>query len=135
MVVDWSEAAVSYRFSRCEFDTDSRQLFRDGKPVPLTPKAYQLLELLLSECPKAVSKGQIFERLWPDTFVSEANLASLIFEVRTAIGDEARSAKLVRTVRGFGYAFSGEVEIPVGAVSAPDVCCRRLSSAPLPVTN
>jgi hypothetical protein len=101
---------------------------RAGSPLSLTPKAYQLLELLLAERPNAVSKGQIFERLWPDTFVSEANLASLIFEVRAAIGDHARAPKYVRTVRGFGYAFCGDVEADdaLPAEPAKEVCCRLI---------
>jgi len=117
---------MSHRFGRCAFDTGTRQLLRDGVPVSLTPKAYQLLELLLTERPNAVSKGQIFERLWPDTFVSEANLASLVFEVRTAIADQARAPKYVRTVRGFGYAFCGEVETDDAPPAEPaeEVCCR-----------
>jgi hypothetical protein len=66
--------------------------------------------------------------LWPDTFVSEANLASLIFEVRAATGDHARAPKYVRTVRGFGYAFCGEVEVNGASPAEPaeEVCCRLI---------
>jgi len=119
---------VRSSFGDCEFDTGTRQLLRDGVPVSLTPKAYQLLELLLTERPKAVSKGQVFERLWPETFVSEANLASLIFEVRAAIGDHARAPKYVRTVRGFGYAFCGEVEGDDAPPAEPaeEICFRLI---------
>jgi hypothetical protein len=84
------------------------------------------MELLLAERPRAVSKGQIFERLWPNTFVSETNLASLVCEIRSAIGEDARSATLVRTVRGFGYAFGGEVTDSGGAPAeaSPELCYR-----------
>jgi len=88
-------------------DSDTRELLVGGRPVPLQPKAFQLLELLLQARPKAVSKGQIHERLWPGTFVSDSTLTSLVTDIRTAIRDEARKGRLVRTVHRFGYAFSG----------------------------
>ena len=100
---------MSLRFGECVFDADSRQLHRAGKPVALTPKAFQLLELLLARRPKAVSKAEMYERLWPATFVAEVNLSRLIFEIRAALNDDARRPRYLRTVRGYGYAFSGEV--------------------------
>ena len=105
-------------FGDCTFDSDTRELFRGGKPVHLSPKAFRLLELLLEERPRALSKQQLQEKLWPRTFVSEANLAGLATEARRAIGDSAKGSKLLRTVYGFGYAFSGEVteEHPAAAV-------------------
>ena len=106
MVAGW--AIVSVRFGDCVLATDRRELLRAGQPVPLTGKAYQLLELLLEKRPRAVAKTEIHERLWPATFVSEVNLATLVFEIRRAIGDVARRPRYVRTVRGFGYAFCGE---------------------------
>jgi DNA-binding winged helix-turn-helix (wHTH) protein len=95
------------RFADCTFDSETRELLRADRPVHLSPKAFRLLELLLENRPKALSKADLQERLWPDTFVSEANLASLAAEVRQAIGEKSRSAHLLRTVYGFGYAFSG----------------------------
>jgi DNA-binding winged helix-turn-helix (wHTH) protein len=105
-------------FGDCTFDSDTRELFRGGKPVHLSPKAFRLLELLLEERPRALSKAQLQEKLWPRTFVSEANLAGLAAEARRAIGDSAKGSKLLRTVYGFGYAFSGEAteEHPAAAV-------------------
>ena len=96
-------------FADCTFDSETRELLRGGAPVHLSPKAFRLLELLLEERPRAFSKQELQEKLWPKTFVSEANLAGLAAEARRAIGDPARGSKLLRTVYGFGYAFSGEV--------------------------
>lgn len=115
---------MSVRFGDCVFATGTRELLRSGQPVPLTGKAYQLLELLLEKRPKAVSKAEIHERLWPSTFVSEVNLATLVFEIRKAIGDGARRPRYVRTVRGFGYAFCGEVSAPESAAPSEAVVCR-----------
>ncbi len=102
-------------FGDCTFDSDTRELLRGGAPVHLSPKAFRLLELLLENRPRALSKEELQEKLWPKTFVSEANLAGLAAEARRAIGDPARGSRLLRTVYGFGYRFSGEVrERPSG---------------------
>jgi len=98
------------RFGESELDSETRQLRVRGETVHIQPKAFQLLELLLESRPKAVSKSQIHDRLWPGTFVSDATLTSLLVELRNAIGDEARRPKFVRTVHGFGYAFSGDAQ-------------------------
>ena len=78
------------RFGECVLDSDTQQLSVSGEAVHLSPKAFQFLELLLEICPKALSKSEIHERLWPGTFVSDGALASLLVEVRSAIGDSAR---------------------------------------------
>ena len=98
------------RFGECMLDSDTRQLTVRGEAVHLSPKAFRLLELLLENRPKAVSKEEIHERLWPGTFVSDGTLASLLVEVRSATGDSARESRFVRTVHSFGYAFSGIAE-------------------------
>jgi DNA-binding winged helix-turn-helix (wHTH) protein len=103
------------RFGECVLDSETRQLSVRGKAVHLSPKAFQILELLLENRPKALSKSEIHEHLWPDTFVSEGTLTSLLAEVRSATGDSARDSRFVRTVHGFGYAFSGTAEELRGA--------------------
>lgn len=95
------------RFGPFVLDSDARQLLAEGEPRPLTPKAFALLELLLEHRPRAVAKPEILERLWPGTFVSESNVASLVNEVRDALGDDRTRPRYVRTVHRFGYAFCG----------------------------
>jgi len=104
------------------FDSDTREVIRDGSAVPLSPKAFALLELLIGRRPKAVSRGEIHGNLWPGTHVTPANLANLVTELRSALGDDAREPRLVRTVRSFGYAFMGEAR----EAGAPDAV-RRVS--------
>lgn len=100
-------------FDDIVFDSDARSISRAGSPVHLSGKAFLLLEILLTERPNPVRKEILFERLWPDTFVSEANLASLVKEVRAALGDDARNPRYVRTAHRFGYAFTADVgELP-----------------------
>jgi TolB-like protein len=101
-------------FGECAFDSDARTLQRGGEPVRLSGKAFQLLELLLAARPNPIAKESLFETLWPATYVSEANLASLVREIRAAIGDDARNPRFVRTVHRFGYAFSGAVTQAAG---------------------
>jgi DNA-binding winged helix-turn-helix (wHTH) protein len=74
----------------------------------VSPKAFELLKVLIDARPRALSKNELHEHLWPATFVSEANLASLIAEIRVALDDSARQPRFIRTVYRFGYAFSGE---------------------------
>jgi DNA-binding winged helix-turn-helix (wHTH) protein len=84
---------------------DTRQLLRDGREIHLSPKAFDLLQLLVVERPRALSKAFLQERLWPETFVCEANLPSLVSEIRQAMGDDRRQGRFIRTVHGYGYAF------------------------------
>lgn len=95
-------------FETFRLDMDRRQLLRGGKEVRLSPKALQLLQVLIEARPKALSKAAIHEQLWPSTFVADSNLASIVNELRRALGDDAHSPKYIRTVHAFGYAFCAE---------------------------
>ena len=95
---------MKLRFGPFVLDQDG-QLFATGEPRHLTPKALALLQLLIEQRPRAVSKEEILERLWPGTFVAASNLPALVNEVRAALGDERRPPRYVRTVHRFGYAF------------------------------
>jgi len=101
---------MRFRFGECLLDSETRQLYVRGEIVHVRPKAFQFLELLLENRPKAVSKSVIHEKLWPGTFVSDGTLTSLLVEVREVIGDQPRPPLFVRTVHGFGYAFCGNAE-------------------------
>jgi DNA-binding winged helix-turn-helix (wHTH) protein len=104
--------ASAFTFGNIRVDSDSRQIWRDGHEVHLTAKAFDLLLLIAGRRPQAVSKADIRAKLWPDTFVSETNLPALVTEIRTALGDDARRPRFVRTVHRHGYAFCAEVERP-----------------------
>jgi DNA-binding winged helix-turn-helix (wHTH) protein len=93
------------RFSPYVLDLESRQLLRGDDVVHLSPKAFDLLSILVSGRPKALSKSDLQERLWPGTFVVEKNLANLVSEIRDAIGDDPANPRFIRTVPRFGYAF------------------------------
>ena len=99
---------ASVHFGQFEFDQAARRLTRTSDPVHLTSKAMDLLALLASKQPDAVAKEDIHKNLWPDTFVSDVSLTTLIFELRSALGETARKPRFIRTVHGFGYAFQGD---------------------------
>lgn len=96
---------MGVRFGPFVLDPDTRELSRAGVPVPLSPKAFELLSLLVAHRPKAMAKSDLQERLWPDTFVVEKNLANLVGEIRDALGDDSSTPQFIRTVHRFGYAF------------------------------
>lgn len=98
---------MNVEFDDFILDLGRRQLLRSGQEVRLGAKAYELLVLLLNHRPRAVSKAQIRDRLWPETFVSESNLSTVVTELRAALDDGAKQPRYVRTVYGFGYAFCG----------------------------
>jgi len=93
---------MSIRFGRFAILEERRQLTRNGEPVPLSPKAFQLLQILIAQRPNVVPKEKIIEELWPDVAVEEANVRNLVAELRDAL-----DPNLIRTVHRFGYAFEG----------------------------
>jgi DNA-binding winged helix-turn-helix (wHTH) protein len=101
--------AVRLAFGDLILDLGTRQLLRAGEELRLSPKAFELLRLLIENRPRATSKDELIERLWPDTYVAEANLPSLIAEIREVTGDSADEPRFIRTLRRFGYAFCGTV--------------------------
>lgn len=96
------------QFDDLTFDPETRQVWVRGKEARLSPKAFDLLALLVERRPRAVSKADIRAHLWPGTFVSESSLPSLVSEIRDAIADHRRKPGLLRTLHGFGYAFQAE---------------------------
>src|SRR5687767_11287417 len=93
------------QFGPFTLDDARRHLIRQRLTVHLTPKAFDLLLLLVTEAPRVVSKRELHERLWPRTFVSDATLAGLIKELRRALDDHDPDAPVIRTAHRIGYAF------------------------------
>jgi len=114
------------RFGEFIVDTDTRELLRESAPVHLSPKAFQLLELLVTARPRALSKDVLYERLWPNTFVVEANLSNLVGELRAALADDRRHPRFVRTVHGFGYAFQAAPEGVSAITGQPGIVLYQL---------
>lgn len=100
---------MAVQFGPFTLDAARRHLLREGDVVHLTPKAFDLLLLLVDEAPRVVSKRELHERLWPATFVSDATLVGLVKELRRALHDHDGRAPVIRTVHRVGYAFCPEV--------------------------
>lgn len=110
---------MTFQFEEFSLDVDSRLLTAGHRTIPLTPKAFDLLVLLLEAQPRVVPKAELHQRLWPGTFVSESSLANLINGLREMLGDDPKHPRLIRTVHRVGYAFSGSVTRAEAASSPP----------------
>ena len=102
---------MRYTFGDCVLDTKSREFLRGSSQVHLSPKAYELLHLLIAQRPRVVSKAELMEALWPDTFVVEGNLPVIVAELRSAIGSRPTvAAAVIKTHHGIGYSFAVPVQ-------------------------
>ena len=97
------------RFGPFTLDLDQRRLLSSGRDIPLTPKAFELLRLLIEQRPRAISKDDIIQTVWKDTFVTENNVATTIRDLREALADDARTPRYIRTSYAYGYAFVADV--------------------------
>jgi DNA-binding winged helix-turn-helix (wHTH) protein len=100
------DGSVRVSFGDFVVDSSARQILRDATPVHLTGKAFQLLTLLIAERPSVVTKKEIYDVIWPNVFVQEANIKNLVAELRGAMGDDGEA--IIRTERGVGYAFAAD---------------------------
>ncbi|MEO0819341.1 MAG: winged helix-turn-helix domain-containing protein [Pseudomonadota bacterium] len=103
---------MKYRFARCELDTAARTLLLDGQDRHIEPKAYEVLLFLIEQRERAVGRDELIDAVWKGRIVSEWTLSSAISGVRRAIDDDGAAQKLVKTVRGYGFRFVGEVTVP-----------------------
>ena len=117
-----------YEFGPFRLDPAERSLLRDGKAVPLTPKAFELLVLLVENRGHLLKKDELIERVWPNTFVEEANLAQNVSALRKALDDKNGGAQYIETVPKGGYRFTAAVgdHTPAAGVESPAVEPRAL---------
>ena len=102
---------MRYTFGECVFDTKSREFLRGSSQVHLSPKAYELLHLLIAQRPRVLTKAELMQALWPDAFVVEGNLPVLIAELRAALGSRpTAAAAVIKTHHGIGYSFAVPVQ-------------------------
>lgn len=127
-----------YEFSDFRLDLSEKVLLRNGEPVPLTPKVFDTLEIFVRNPGRLIEKGELLEKLWPDSFVEESNLTSNVKMLRKALGDDAANPRFIETVPRRGYRFIAEVravhqEPPIesnkavigrGSVSTPSINTR-----------
>jgi hypothetical protein len=98
---------MSIEFGNCSFDYGSRQLFRDGREVHLSPKAHDVLKVLIDRSPDVVGQKELLAEVWPGLHLEEGRVAGVIHEIRNAIGDDASRPQYLMTIHGTGYRFAG----------------------------
>ena len=113
------------RFGDFLFDRGTRRLLRGAEERRLGAKAFDLLDLLLSQRPNVVARDRIRVRVWPAAVVADSTVATVMAELREALEDDPQSPRFLRTVHGVGYAFCGEAAelaepSSVVAVGAPN---------------
>ena len=100
-----------YQFGEFVIDLHEGGLWRQDEPVPLTPKAFNVLAALVEQPGRLVSKDELLQKVWPGTFVEESNLAYNVFALRKALGDTAGSSRYIETVPKRGYRFTAPVTV------------------------
>ena len=113
-------------FGTFVIDLDQRRVFNGDTELRLQPKAFDLLRLLIEMRPKAVKKDDILTAVWPGVFISENNLATVVRDLRSALGDDAQEPRFIRTAYGFGYSFVGDVVDTGGETAAAAPSAWRL---------
>src|SRR5678815_4342557 len=113
-------------FGPFRLDAGERQLLREGKAVPLTPKCFDLLLLLVENSGHLLEKNQILERLWPDQFVEESNLSFNISVLRKALGENGSVRGYIETVPRKGFRFTSRV-----AKVSPELSNTQLETDPI----
>src|SRR4029079_1520265 len=100
-----------YRFGQFVLDPRRRMLSRADSPVVLTPKAFDVLLFLVQHPNRLVTKEELLQAVWGDTFVEEGNLAQHISHLRKALGDNSDDTRLIVTIARKGYQFTGTVTV------------------------
>jgi DNA-binding winged helix-turn-helix (wHTH) protein/tetratricopeptide (TPR) repeat protein len=100
-----------YEFGPFRVDPEKETVVRAGEPVPLTPKNFQILLVLIRNNREVVTKDDLMKTVWPDTFVEEANLSRNIFMLRKALGESAQDHRYIVTVPGRGYRLAESVRL------------------------
>jgi DNA-binding winged helix-turn-helix (wHTH) protein len=114
---------MRYLFGEHSFDTGTRELRRGSTLVRLAPKPHALLEALLAEHPRVVPHGELHQRLWPNVHVTDASLARVVSELRSALGESGEDARLIRTTHRVGYSVGVPVRRDEGSGADSDSEC------------
>lgn len=124
-----------YEFGAFRLDVAEHSLSRDGKPIPLKPKVFETLVLLVRDAGHLLPKQELLSRLWPDAVVDETNLNRNVWLIRRALGGSGESTDYIETVPRVGYRFVGDVrrvEEPLAPIAVPRLAEAPVEAPPLP---
>ncbi|MEO7660049.1 MAG: winged helix-turn-helix domain-containing protein, partial [Pyrinomonadaceae bacterium] len=128
-----SEAQHLYEFGPFCLEASEHRLLRDGRLVPLSPKALETLILLVERNGHVVEKDEMMKTIWPDSFVEEANLTQYIFALRKALGEDDNGKAYIETVFKHGYRFTADVREIGGENSGFEIETR--GKTPITIEN
>jgi DNA-binding winged helix-turn-helix (wHTH) protein len=126
---------MQLKFGDCVLDLRARQLVRAGKIVPLEPKMYELLEVLITRRGSVVTNNELDEILWPQVYVARTSLTRLVSELRALLGDTPRDSRIIRTVYKTGYSFCAQVAAASSSARAPAVIELLWNKQAMPLTD
>src|SRR5258708_31529213 len=115
-----------YRFGPYLLDPQKRTLYCDKSPVPLTPKAFDVLVFIAQTPKRLLTKDELLEAVWGDTFVEDGNLTQYISHLRKALADNSEDSRLIVTISRKGYQFTADVAL----AETPDVTKRDAAQVP-----
>src|SRR6266705_692414 len=127
------QAKAIYEFGPFQVDTSKRLLMRESQPIPLMPKAFDTLLVLIENSDRVLDKDELIERLWPDTVVEENNLTQNISALRKALGESPNERRYIVTVPGRGYRFAASVREV--SDEATDLVMERRTKPTLVITD
>jgi TolB-like protein/DNA-binding winged helix-turn-helix (wHTH) protein/Flp pilus assembly protein TadD len=130
-----TELKHSYEFGPFNLDPENRLLLRDGQAVPLTPKAFDTLQLLAERSGRLVLKDELMSSVWRNTFVEESNLTQTIFMLRKALGESASEQRYIMTVSGRGYRLAAHVKQVPGSRHSAEETSTSSHVAPTQATT
>ena len=100
-----------YEFGPFRVDANRRVLLRDGKPLSMSNKAFDLLLVLVRDRERVLDKEELLDKIWPDTTVEENNLTVAMSGLRKALGEEPNDRRYIVTIPGRGYRFAADVRV------------------------
>src|SRR5438552_11098455 len=105
------EKPLIYQFDDVQVDVETFRVLRDGSPLALEPRAFEVLVFLINHPGRLIEKEELLEAVWKETFVTPNALTRTIAHLRKTLGDDARGARYIETVPTRGYRFIAEVEV------------------------
>jgi DNA-binding winged helix-turn-helix (wHTH) protein len=114
-----------YTFGPFQLDASEQVLLRDGQSLPLKPKVFDVLAVLVQNSGRLVSKDELMKQVWADNFVEEGNLAVCIFEIRKALDANGNGHRYIETVPRRGYGSTNQLSTKAVCSPRPSVHRQR----------